>query len=591
MPRKEGREYERIKPGIGLNSVLKNEAYGWKKKNCAKRQCEEWLPDRNAIPETKRPKDIGTDEGWEQKVFDFFEPFYLSGCLNDLRGGGKQATFGSHGPQLDAIFNFYAWRPDFSDIAKYIALCEAKNCSNHQDGYERALSQLHERDMSIRTSETDAIILPLILLKGERQGLKEPAETHLHEVHKRSSVIWENDIDFYVTQARDLGWKRAWKLFMYEILHIQAGTKEILSFPAIRYKVKTKFAYSVYLPSNYAVDICHVERARKKAPHGLYQRPLQISRLREISADLMDSSSLNTCFPNSIVSSIDSSTANRLPSPIWSESVSDNICNSSTIGVLQLPNIYGLLRIIDGQHRVFAHGLLSPELQQQYGLPFTIVENILPREEMVLFKSINTTAEEVNANLVDIILYSMRDLETDRGLAASAVCTLAFEDKEWQDFFDHLGTGISDFDFGKRGIRIKIDNMVQPLIRSGYDLIRDKNKGFLNPSNIDDKLQYVTTIIKDYFSQLCDKFKYNNYDFWYKYIRTRSGMRLSLLLLAFWIKKQRLTGNALDSLNLDDLVEQVYSNRKIIRDEFENTKGTGRGDEFIQTLAERILTE
>lgn len=376
-----------------------------------------------------------------------------------------------------------------------------------------------------------------------------------------------------------------------EVLGLRTGIEEKISLPSIRYQIKGKTAYSVFLPVTDALKICHVERARKKAPHGVYQRPLVVSRLKEIAEDLSNPNSLNTCFPNSIVAALDPLISSKLQEPLWQPISEDTGNNPSQIGTLILPIVYGLLKIIDGQHRVFAHDLLPKETISKYGLPFTIMDDLRPNEEMVLFKSINTTAEEVNANLVDIILYTMKDHETDRGIASSVICSLAFEDEAaWVEVFDHLGTGIPDYDQRKKGIKIKIDNLVQPLIRkSDYELIRDGSKGYLNPESIVDKVTYAKDVLKEYYTLLKEKFKRNNYDFWYTYIRTRPGLRLSLLLLSNWIRKKNLRGNSIPDLKLDDLVNKIYERRNAIKTEFDDTKGSSRGDELLKEIVKKIL--
>ena len=191
---------------------------------------------------------------------------------------------------------------------------------------------------------------------------------------------------------------------------------------------------------------------------------------------------------------------------------------------------------------------------------------------------------------MDIILYTMKDHETDRGIASSVICGLAFEDNEWVDIFGHLGTGIPDFDKGKQGIKIKIDNLVQPLIRKvDYELIKDAKKGYLNPEAIQDAVTYGRDVLKQYYFLLTDRFKRNNYEFWYTYIRTRPGLRLSLLLLSMWIRKKNLRGNCLNDLKLESLADIIYDKRGSIKRNFDDTKGSTRGDDFLKGIAREIL--
>jgi DGQHR domain-containing protein len=498
---------------------------------------------------------------------------------------------GKHGSQVDILFYFNALNDNFAHLVDIVAVCEAKSSENIHTAYETALNQLYKREYELKnTLDPSTQFLPIVFLKGERNAVNDPTDYLLQEIHKRARKVWENDIDFYVSQAITLGWKKTWNLFLLEVLGLRTGTEEKISLPSIRYQIKGKTAYSVFLPVTDALKICHVERARKKAPHGVYQRPLVVSRLKVIAEDLKNPNSLNTCFPNSIVAAFDPLISSKLQEPLWQPISKDTGNNPSQIGTLILPIVYGLLKIIDGQHRVFAHDLLPQETISKYGLPFTIMDDLRPQEEMVLFKSINTTAEEVNANLVDIILYTMKDYETDRGIASSVICSLAFEDEDWIKFFDHLGTGIPNFDQYKSGTKIKIDNLVQPLIREGdYGLIRDNGKGYLNPESEVDKVTYAKDVLKKYYALLKEKFKRDDYRFWKNYIRTRPGLRLSLLLLSNWIWKKNFRGNSIPDLKLDDLVNKIYKGRNAIKTEFDITKGSSRGDELLKKIVNKIL--
>lgn len=588
MSRRKGQEYENAKPGISFNTILSSDTYAWKKSNCLKRHCDEWLPDRKAFPENHRPSESKGDDGWERKCFDFFEPFYLSGCIDTLRTG---QSLGKHGSQIDLLCYFKALNSTCSKQINFVAICEAKNRDNLAHAYDTALMQLFKREFELKQSLDSSVqFAPVVFLRGERCAVDDPTDYQLQDIHKRTVKVWENDLDFYVSQAKDLGWKTSWRLFLLEVLGLRYGTDESIILPALKYVIKGKSAFSIFLPATVASRICHVERARKKAPQGVYQRPLEMSRLREIAEDLSNEHSLNTCFPNSIVAALDHQIAKKLETPLWNPTVIE-YPSGQQAGTLTLPNIYGLLKIIDGQHRVFAHDLLPQDKLSSFGLPFTIMADLEPREEMILFKSINTTAEEVNSNLVDIILYTMKDYETDRGIAASVICGLAFEDNEWvDDIFGHLGTGIQDFDKGKKGIKIKIDNLVQPLIRKvDYELIKDANKGYLNPEAVQDAVTYGRNVLKKYYSLLTDKFKRNNYEFWNIYIRTRPGLRLSLLLLSMWIRKKNLRGNCLNDLKLEDLANMIYEKRNSIKRNFDDTKGSTRGDDFLKDIAKEIL--
>jgi hypothetical protein len=56
-----------------------------------------------------------------------------------------------------------------------------------------------------------------------------------------------------------------------------------------------------------------------------------------------------------------------------------------------------------------------------------------------------------------------------------------------------------------------------------------------------------------------------------------------------WIRKKNLRGNCLDDLRLEELTEMIYENRNCIKYNFDETKGTARGDDFLKGIAREIL--
>lgn len=127
MTKKKGLEYANQAPNINFNTILRDEKnFDWKKK-CVTRFYHEWnLKERKPFSDKNRPS-VDKDNGWERKCFDFFEPFYLTGLIDNLRGGDKEGTHGNKGSQIDIMFYLKAFDDEFQSVIQYQAICESKN--------------------------------------------------------------------------------------------------------------------------------------------------------------------------------------------------------------------------------------------------------------------------------------------------------------------------------------------------------------------------------------------------------------------------------------------------------------------------------
>ena len=122
-----------------------------------------------------------------------------------------------------------------------------------------------------------------------------------------------------------------------------------------------------------------------------YQRLLVPSRLKGITKFIDEGG----YFPNSIIVNFDSP-KNKLkiqfePSSNVGEST------NSRLGILSIPNAYGIAFIIDGQHRVY--GYAGSKYKDTNTIPVVAFDNIDSQEQLKIFMDINENQKSVNPSL------------------------------------------------------------------------------------------------------------------------------------------------------------------------------------------------
>jgi DGQHR domain-containing protein len=145
--------------------------------------------------------------------------------------------------------------------------------------------------------------------------------------------------------------------------------------------------YHFFAPTDRIVHLCHV---RRRMPTGgdlalAYQRILKPKKVSAIRSYLPRKGSF---FPNSIILASDHEIT-------WYKNQSDGM---NEIGKIMLPNKYGSLNVIDGQHRLY--GTESTDLGSRKPVSICLIEGLSKPEEASLFTTINQEQTKVSADLM-----------------------------------------------------------------------------------------------------------------------------------------------------------------------------------------------
>src|SRR3990170_8599644 len=185
----------------------------------------------------------------------------------------------------------------------------------------------------------------------------------------------------------------------------EAASREALRTFALRFRQKRPDVnlYSVVLPLKDLLGRSHPDTYRHDNREG-YQRPLTLSRLRQVSTYLREEEGV---LPTSLLLCI------RQPDHASFERAEiDSACGEP--GMLTIPAGVTMW-LVDGQHRLFGleRALTKDKADwvADYPVPVTIIDGIDAYEEMRYFHVVNTRQKGVPTDVVDRHLLTMREAE------------------------------------------------------------------------------------------------------------------------------------------------------------------------------------
>jgi DGQHR domain-containing protein len=190
-----------------------------------------------------------------------------------------------------------------------------------------------------------------------------------------------------------------------ERIESEASSATVLKAFAVRFRQKRPDVnlYVTALPLRSLLGRIQADNYRRDNPRG-YQRPLTVSRLRQLSAYMRDEEGM---LPTSIVLCIRKPFSTDFEKAVGSDGAGET-------GLLRIPADVPLW-VVDGQHRLYG---LERALNHDkaawindYPLPVVIVEGVDAYEEMRYFHVINTRHKGVPTDVVDRHLLSMREEE------------------------------------------------------------------------------------------------------------------------------------------------------------------------------------
>lgn len=277
-------------------------------------------------------------------------------------------------------------------------------------------------------------------------------------------------------------------------LSIRYPGQDFFQVEAVRNSYGEVMNYTFSIPAVHLLRLSYVYRAAATGDPKLeeaYQRSVDAKRLPRIRR-FIQSDHIGRMFPNNIVANI----------PIGSSAVIENIDES--FARIALPNEYGALWIIDGQHRLLSLARCGEDEWKSLGrYPFLVsaYNGLKNRDQAKLFFAINDEQTGINPNLICYIL--SRLLEDKEGAAAYVALRL----QETELFTKGIYFGV-----GKRSGRwLNLKTFVDSLCPSqdqkqnliDYS-VENARRGWMQKNSTD--IDTPVEILKEYFDVISENF-------------------------------------------------------------------------------------
>ncbi len=300
-------------------------------------------------------------------------------------------------------------------------------------------------------------------------------------------------------------------------LSVRYPDRETISVEAVRNSHAETVNYTFSIPAVELLRLAYVYRATATGDPQLeeaYQRSVDSKRLPRIRKFIL-SDHIGRMFPNNIVANI----------PIGSSACIEQ--KGEGLATVTIPNEYGALWIIDGQHRLLSLARCDDDEWKKLGsYPFlvTTYKGLKNRDQAKLFFAINDEQTGINPNLICYIL--SRLLEDKEGAAAYVALRL----QETELFEKGIYAGV-----GKRSGRwLNLKTFVDSLSPSQdqkQNLIdyssENSRRGWLQKASTD--LKTPVEILGEYFEVISENFRTD-------WNQGRNGFCQSNAGIAVWLR-------------------------------------------------------
>jgi DGQHR domain-containing protein len=263
------------------------------------------------------------------------------------------------------------------------------------------------------------------------------SETNLKRASENQPriYIWDDDLISYYTSLQKTI-RDAAKYSLLAELNVKPEREEIVDLPAFSISLGKKATYRMFV---FAMEASQLMRyayvARREAGgENYYQRMVKKNRLSNIGKYI----DKGMVFPNSIVVALsdNSWSYKKLPIDIHAP-------NWQAFGKLTLERSFSTCWIIDGQHRLYAHGYTTVPGK----LVVTAFANISEEKQAEYFLDINKEAKKVDVNLLWDLLGSINPGSTEGIVSNAAKLLRGFKGGVFEDNIKvpSLGSGIFSF--------------------------------------------------------------------------------------------------------------------------------------------------
>jgi len=335
-----------------------------------------------------------------------------------------------------------------------------------------------------------------------------------------------------------------------EFLHSYCGIDATFDPPALLFECLRnqnfdKPTYTFSMPVNDLVRIAYVNRANvnKKDLAEAYQRAIKKKRLGDIAKFILEQErkSKIEVFPNNVVVNLQSF-----------EFIAD--ANNPNHGTIKIPNMYGALWVIDGQHRLYSFCKIRDEVvRNRYRFIVTAYPEISLSDQATIFYTINDKQEGINSDLIMFILAQL--MEKTEGCAAKILLDI---DKE-KFFGKPIKKG---FEESERGAWLKLSTLTNALSEEKLIDFDKPSGGLLQKNKADLKTPF--NILKTYFTYIRKHFR-TSWDEGRKgFAQSNQGLSILLVILRKIIETKIKTKGDLDDVDedlFDDYLRQIDSRK------------------------------
>ena len=256
---------------------------------------------------------------------------------------------------------------------------EIETLGLRMDGVRKALRQIYGQSLNVRY---------IFATKNYRFS---PDSKDIARLHDMKAFVYNDNTYAYINNIIANYKSSAIYQFYGLVLKGELINKEQFQIPAIRGKMGgyTYYMFSVE-PSILLKTGFVLHRTRSNdSEFPTYQRLLMPKRLKGIT-EYIDNGGF---FPNSIIINFNNTSkykVNFQPNPKLPDSL-------SCFGTLNIPNVYGLAYIIDGQHRVY--GYAGSKYKDTNTIPVVAFDGMEHAKQLEIFMDINENQKAVSASL------------------------------------------------------------------------------------------------------------------------------------------------------------------------------------------------
>ncbi|MBX7141941.1 MAG: DGQHR domain-containing protein [Chitinophagales bacterium] len=401
--------------------------------------------------------------------------------------------------------------------------------------------------------------------------------------HKGIRVWQLNDLEYYETLVDTIGQYARYEMINSFGIETQDQTV-IHNIPALRiHQPFDDSSFDLFLFSVnplFLLKTCVVYR-KAQGNKDAYQRMVSKQRLKQIKKFVTKSDSLLP--PNIILHLTDSVRfdALELPKQNSDKSKISWSYHNSTLVILQIPNSYASLEILDGQHRLFGFADTEEATKKDFNLVVCGIKGLSQKKRKETFIAINDNARRMDANLVTFLKYVEDEDECKKDNELMAIKVVVLLNKTHQSPFK---SKIKILDVGDQTITLKGF--------SGYDL-----KGLLGKSGLlrkyykNDSMEYYHAF-KMYFGMLKSTFKTEFDDPGTYVIFTNKGVSAFLKLLKSILKYEKKKLDAATVKKYIMAIKKHSSNKDWITANLKSKyAGSGGWKDFHKDLVRYVRKE